>query len=414
MAQPAVPQMIPATGVAGVGRVRLDGAGRAALPAMAGGCALLGLGMVLAWWMPHTARAFWHAYLLHFCFFLSLALGALFFVLLQHLTRAGWSVVVRRVAEAICGTIPLFGILLLPVLALLLMGGTSLYAWNDVQHMREDPLLVRKAAYLNAGFFALRSGVYFAVWGLLAWVFRRESLRQDASHDRRATLRLQRWSGPGMMAFAVTVTFASFDWLMSLDPHWFSAVYGVYFFSGCVVGFLAMLILALRWLQSRGLLAEAVTTEHYHDLGKLLLGFVFFWAYIAFSQYLLIWYANIPEETTWYQVRQAASWGGLSLLLLAGHFVVPFFALMPRRIKRSAGLLAMWAAFLLVMHLVDLYWLVMPQLSTSGLTLSWADPVCLLGFGLLFGGESLRLASQSDLVPVGDPRLVESLGFHNV
>lgn len=217
-----------------------------------------------------------------------------------------------------------------------------------------------------------------------------------------------------MMAFAVTVTFASFDWLMSLDPHWFSAVYGVYFFAGCVVGFLSLLILALVGLRGRGLLADVVTTEHFHDLGKLLFGFVFFWAYIAFSQYLLIWYGNIPEETTWYLVRQSSMWRWMSLALLFGHFIIPFFVLMPRRVKRHRVALACWAGLMLVMHGIDLYWLIMPQLSADRLPFSVLDLLCLAGFGLVYWEAAERLAASSALIPVGDPRLSESLSFHNV
>jgi hypothetical protein len=384
-----------------------------ASPLVATGAVLLAAAGASTWLKPEWSGHFWFSYLLHFCFFVSLGLGALFFVILQHLTRAGWSVVVRRLSENMAATLPLLGILFLPVAVLLLAGGTELYAWNDPVKVRDDSLLQGKTPYLNAGFFVVRAGLYFAVWSGLALFYRRLSIQQDATRDPRLTLRMQRWSGPAMIAFAGTVTFASFDWIMSLDPHWFSAVFGVYFFSGAVVGFLAMLILWAAWLRRQGLLSEAITREHYHDLGKLLFGFVFFWAYIAFSQYLLIWYANIPEETAWYLVRQSRGWQWVSLGLLAGHFLIPFFGLLSRHVRRNRGLLAIWAVFILVMHWLDLYWLIMPQFSPERPVFGWLDLLCLASFSAIFTGVSLRLATRVALVPVGDPRLSESLAFKN-
>ncbi len=378
------------------------------------GLVLVCTAAVIGWAREGLAEQFWHSYLLQLTFFTSLGLGALFFVLIQHLTRAGWSVVLRRVAENMAATLVVSGVLFVPLLAMLLMGGTKLYSWNDAELVAGDALLASKTPYLNPVFFSIRTVVYFAVWIVLALVFRHYSIRQDSTSDPAMTLAMQRWSGPGTMAFAVTVTFASFDWLMSLDPHWFSAVYGVYFFSGCVVGFLAILVLALLELGRRGLLSDVVTVEHYHDLGKLLFGFVFFWAYIAFSQYLLIWYSNIPEETTWYMVRQSSSWTWMSLALLFGHFLVPFFVLMPRRVKRNRKLLGFWAAFLLAMHLIDLYWLVMPQLAPEAPPISLLDVLCFAGFGLVYWEVAERFAAAGAILPVGDPRLAESLSFHNV
>jgi hypothetical protein len=360
------------------------------------------------------AAHFSYAYLLSFCYFVSFSLGALFFVLVQHLTRAGWSVVIRRLAEILAAALPYAGLLFVPIAVALLLGSSALYEWNDPQLLAHDAALAKKAAYLNAPFFVIRSVFYFAVWGSLAWYFFRQSTRQDATGDPRLTLCLQRWSAPGMMAFAITVCFASFDWLMSLDPHWVSTIFGVYFFAGCVVGIFALLVILVSLAQQRGAFERTVTVEHYHDLGKQLFGYVFFWGYIAFSQYLLIWYANLPEETCWLVVRQSHGWQWIGLLLLFGHLLLPFLGLLSRHVRRNRAWLTGWAAFLLVMHWVDLYWLVMPVFDERRLTFGWVDVLCLVGVGSLYLAAVVHVATGPSLVPTRDPRLNESLAFHNV
>ena len=296
---------------------------------------LAGIGVVLVavavgmiWTPTGSATRFWQAWLLASTYCISISLGALFFILLQHLTQAGWSVAIRRVAELLAHPLPLLGVLLIPVLIALLLGDGRLYEWNDAAVRANDPLVASKTAYLNAPFFAIRTLVYFGVWLLLTRLFVGGSLRQDRLRDSNVTLRLQRYSGPAMMAFALTVCFAAFDWLMSLDPHWFSTIYGIYFFSGAVVGFFATICLAVLILEKLGPLRGVVQTKHLHDLGKLLFGFTFFWAYIALSQYLLIWYANIPEETSWYLTRQSDGWQWLTVFLFVGHVGLPFLGLM--------------------------------------------------------------------------------------
>jgi hypothetical protein len=352
------------------------------------------------------------AYLVSFCFCLSLSLGALFFVVLQHLTHAGWSVAVRRLGEVLAAALPVWSLLFLPILLLVLVGNGSLYPWNDVAHVEHDPLLQAKQPYLNAPFFVLRAVLYFAVWAWIARFYWRHSLAQDETGEKSHTLAMQARAGIAMVAFGLTVTFASFDWLMSLDPHWFSTIFGVYFFAGCAVSAFAALILIAVALQSFGYLQDSITTDHYHDLGKLLFGFIFFWGYIAYSQYMLIWYADLPEETVWYLARQSHGWAAVSLVLLVGHFLLPFCGLMSRRAKRNPRVLAGWAAWLLVMHWVDLYWLAVPQ-AASGPTLSVLDILCLVGMAGLYGAVLLRIAAEGGLIPRRDPWLAESLAFRN-
>ena len=307
---------------------------------------------------------FFRSYLLSYVFVLSLALGALFFVILQHLVRAGWSVSIRRLAELVAATLPVLAILFLPLLIPVVTGMEGVWEWSNRHAVEHDTtgLLAHKAAYLNVPFFIVRCAVCFAVWILLARYFVKRSIEQDTSGDVNLTLRMQWWSAPAMLLYGLTVTVFSIDMLMSLNPHWFSTIWGVYFFSGAVVGFFALLALLVVAVQRAGRLTRSITIEHYHDIGKLAFAFVVFWAYIAFSQYMLIWYANIPEETLWYQVRQGDDWWlGVSLLLLCGHFVAPFLALISRWPKRRRAPLVVAAVWLLLMHWLDLYYLIAPR-----------------------------------------------------
>ena len=352
---------------------------------------------------------FLFAWLVNYAFFLTLALGALFMVVLHHLTRAGWSVVVRRLAEGLASTLPLLALLLLPVL----LGMRHLYHWSVPELVAKDPVLMAKAPFLNAPFFVLRWAVYFASWIATARIFVGRSFAQDASGDVSLTVSMQKAAAPAMLAFGLTSTFASVDLLLSLDAHWYSTIFGVYFFAGSVVAMLAALILAAFGLQRSGRLHQSITVEHYHDLGKLLFAFVVFWAYIAFSQYMLIWYANIPEETGWLLRRQTHGWDRVGLLLILGHFVAPFLALLSRSPKRRPQLLAAAAAWLLAMHWLDLYWVVMPEASPGRAGLHAVDVALFFGLGGLFLAAAVRVLRNRSLVPVRDPRLAESLQFEN-
>jgi hypothetical protein len=367
--------------------------------------AAAGLGLASAEGWPGLL----HSYLAAFAFFWSLTMGALFFVLLQHLVRAGWSVVVRRLAEAVAMNLPLLALLFLPIL----FGLRLLYPWADARTVAHDPLLLGKRAYLNAGFFTVRWIVYFGVWSFLALYFWRRSLAQETAAGVGPTLGREKLSAPGMVLFALTLNYASVDLLMSLEPRWSSTIFGVYVFSGGILGFIALLSVIVPLLQRSGRLGGAVTDEHYHDLGKLLFAFTIFWAYIAFSQFMLIWYANLPEETQWFQPRVHGPWLGVSLLLLFGHFLAPFIFLLPRGIKRDPRLLGPAAAWILLMHFADIYWLVMPGHSPSRVPLHLTDVCCVLGLGgFCLAAAAGRLRSHS-LIPENDPRLQESLTFEN-
>ena len=379
------------------------------LPALGVGLGVLGLGLsfVLAG-SDHHQLAF--SYLTAFVFWLTLALGGLFFVILHFLSRAGWSVVVRRLAEKVASTVPLFAVLFLPI-GLLWMH--DLFHWTHADAIAHDPLLAHKQPYLNTPFFLVRAAIYFVVWIGLAMYFNKASRQQDDSGDLAITGKLNKNSAIAMVLFAVTLNFAAFDWLMSLEPHWFSTIFGVYVFAGSVVGIFATLIVMCIRLQAAGALKGVVTGEHYHDMGKMLFGFVVFWAYIGFSQFMLIWYANIPEETLWFDARWQGGWENVSIFLAAGHFGLPFFYLISQPVKRNRLAMTVGALWLLFMHYVDIYWMVMPTHHDS-FHVTLLDLTCWLGIGGLFLAALGRALAQGNLVASKDPRLVESLTFENV
>ena len=355
---------------------------------------------------------FYFSWLVAFMFFLSLALGALFFVLTHYVTRASWSVVLRRMAENIMGTLPLFALLFIPIV----LGMHDLFHWTDADAVQHDVLLQGKAAYLNTPFFLIRAAVCFICWTALALWFRSQSVKQDSSENAqnvRTTLRMIQVSAPALFLFAFTLTAASIDWMMSLDPHWYSTMFGVYYFAGSLVGIFAFMALFAVAMRRAGLLGGTVTIEHLHDLGKLLFAFTVFWAYIAFSQYFLIWYANIPEETIFYAKRARGSWLTVSKMLMWGHFGIPFLFLLSRHIKRRAGLLVLGSTWMLVMHFLDLYWLIMPIHYPDGVHFSLLDLSTLLGIGGLFLAVIGWQLRRQALIPIRDPRLAESLSFEN-
>jgi hypothetical protein len=372
------------------------------------------LGLLGAWGLASGTEGGWArfyaSYLVSFVFFLSLALGAIFFVLVQHATRAGWSVAVRRLAEGVAPNVFVpMTFLAVPIL----FGLRTLYPWTDTAAVAADHLLHAKEPWLNVPFFLVRTVFYFGVWSAMAIWFHRKSTEQDGSGDPRLTQSMEKTSTAALIFFAFTVTFFAFDYLMSLTPHWYSTIFGVYFFAGCVLGFFALMSVLAFLVQRAGALRRTITTEHYHDLGKLIFAFTVFWAYIGFSQYMLMWYANLPEETSWYAARQTGSWTTVSLLLLFGHFLVPFLALMSRNVKRRKPLLVAAATWMLAMQWADMYWLVMPGKSPGVVPLSLMDLAVFLGVGGLFFAAAVRRLGAHALVAVRDPRLSESLGYEN-
>lgn len=370
-------------------------------------------------------RIFWFSYLIGFAYILAIALGGLFFVLVHHAIGAGWGIVLRRISEGVAMTIPVIGLLAIPIITYE-WGFKDIYAeWES-----ESPLLEHKAGYMRQRSLIFQIVLCFVIWSAMAWWLFSSSVRQDRTGDLAISKRLRKFSGPLIIVFALTVSVAAFLLLMAVNPEWFSTIFGVYFFAGSTMSFFAFLALIMVWLQANGRLVHAISTEHYHDVGKLCFTFVVFWAYIAFSQYMLIWYANIPEETVWYRPFHKGdefAWKAFSWLLIIGHFFIPFLFMMSRHIKRRPKLLALGCVWVLAMHWVDLFWVVMPRLHeawTAGHSagvegvpsvggLAMASFFCTFGFvGILVAAWSLVLRRCS-LVPERDPRLAESLLFEN-
>lgn len=376
---------------------------------------VVGLAAAMVWGLAigDDLRRFFHSYLFAFTYFLSFALGALFFVIIHHLVAATWSVTTRRLAEIVTGAFPVLFVLMLVLLVPLLLGNKSLYLWMDHDVVANDHILEGKAGYLNAPFFAGRMCLYFAIWIVLSRYFRNKSVQQDETGDAAVSQRMRAVAGPATILFALTTAWAGFDLLMSLTPHWFSTIFGVYYFAGCAISVYCLLALISFALQRSGRLQRSITIEHFHDLGKMANAFTLFWAYIGFSQFMLIWAANIPEELTFFRPRMFTDWKWVSIAVILFHFIVPFVGMMSRHVKRNPPLLATWAVYMLAVHALDLFWVVMPALSPDKVTFHPIDLLCLAGVGGLSLFGALSVAGNVKLLAVRDPRLEASLRFIN-
>lgn len=370
--------------------------------------AVIGLGISVG--LGGGTPQFYFSWLVAYLYFLSIALGALFFVLVLAVSRAGWGVSLRRVVENVMATLPVFTLLFVPIW----LGRHELYEWMRPEEVAKSPILQGKAPFLNEGFWFVRALFYFVAWSALATFFSGQSQKQDETGDERLSARMRGVAPVGIMLFALTSTFAAIDWMMSLEPEWYSTMYGVYFFSGAVVAIFSFVVILVHFAYAQGALRGVVTTEHLHDVGKLLFGFTIFWTYIAFSQYFLIWYGNIPEETIYYMKRQVGSWQSIGMLLALGHFLIPFFFLMPRAVKRSSVLLLIASVWQLFMHFLDLHWAVMPVLHHEGVRLGLVDVGAFCAVGGVFLAAIGWVSSRRALVPLRDPRLPEALSFENV
>jgi len=379
------------------------------IPLIAGVVAVLGA-VACAILGPGNPRQFFFSWLVAFLFFQSLALGALFFVLIQYAAQGGWGVVLRRIGETVFSTIPVMAILFLPVV----LGMHDLYEWSHADAAEHDALLRWKEPYLNTPFFLIRAALFFLIWSFIAILYYRGSSGQDSTGDHAVSARLRKFAGPAIIVMALTQSFAAIDWIMSLTPHWYSTMFGVYFFAGSWVGFIALLSVVVPAMRGSGLLDTIISKEHLQDIGKFLFAFTAFWAYIAFSQFFLMWYGNMPEETIFYKARMEGSWLTVSLFLLFGHFFAPFFYLMGRSVKRNGATLALGGTWILLMHFVDLYWQVMPTLHPEGLSPSLLDVAAFMAVGGSFLATAGWLMRRQALVPLRDPRLAESLAFENV
>lgn len=473
------------------------------LAALAVGILALVVGVVMGFFVGGEEHAlanrarFYHAYLVGYAFCLSIAAAGLFFTLMQHMVKVGWSVNIRRVPESLACTLPFLGVLAIPLL-IPVWGdkGGELYPWA-VPHIVEhhaaapsvgSPLDVQladaspdagkqavaehqsavgesaaaaehggaageeghasaevigaasrydfksfdhinqlKQPWLSKTFFTIRVVAYFVIFSILAFYFVGQSRKQDTTRDINISKRLAVVAPVSIIAFALTLTFAAFDLIMSLDYYWFSTIFGVYIFAGGMIGMFATCIISFRVLQAKGFVQQSVTTEHYHDLGKYLFAFIFFWGYVGFSQFMLQWYASLPEEIFWWARRGVTSadllhntigyqggFAGVSIALLFGHFVIPFAYLISRHIKRSKEALLVGAVWMLVAHFIDMYWLVMPEWNNGEFILDIGVIATSLAVIALFVFYFVHQLSRGNLRPIGDPRAPESLAFVNM
>lgn len=354
--------------------------------------------------------AFYQSYLMSFLLVLGLTLGSLGLVMLQHLTAGHWGVIIRRPLESATRTLPLIAIFFVPIA---LFGMKYLYGeWLDPKMLLKAPLSQFQQSYLTRGGYLARAVIYFAVWLTLMFVFNMWSKQQDANQtDRTLRRRFKMLAGPGIILYVFAMGFASIDWVMSLSPHWASTIYGFIFVGGQLISSLSFVIAVVVLLSRVEPYASILQPRHLHDLGKLLLAFVMLWAYFAFSQLLIIWSGNLPEEISFYRTRLFGEWGVVAVIVVVFHFFVPFFLLLSQDVKRNAKILPRIAAWLIFMRLVDLFWMTRPEFSASAVP-TWLDlvlPVALGGLWLGFFAFNLK---QCPLLPLGDPDLAEAIRNH--
>ncbi len=348
---------------------------------------------------------FFRAWLVGWVYWVGVALGCLALSLLHHLTHGDWGIVLRRVMEAATRTLPWMLLLFLP----LLLGLEELYVWVNPGEGEHHELLHAKEPYLNVPFFIVRQFLYFAIWGAAAFLISRMSARQDRGEDPGITRRMQLFAGPALAGYCLAVTFASVDWLMSLQPEWYSTIYGVYLMGSQALTALAFLIAFGLWLARRDPLDRVLHPRLFHDYGKLFFAFVMLWAYFSFSQYLIMWSGNLPEEISFYLERFHHGWGLVALLLVVFHFMLPFVFLLSRDVKRNARRLVWIAGLMLVMRWVDLLWQVEPAFHEQNPAMYWAYLAAPIGIGGIWLSLFLRELRKAPLLPINDPYLPEAL-----
>lgn len=356
---------------------------------------------------------FFESYLMGYLFCITIPFGAAFFVMIQYLTGSAWSVPMRRIAENLMGTIPVGAILFIPVL----VGIPHLYEWAHPDWIRTELAKIGggKTGYLNPQWFIIRAAIFFFLWTLWSSRINSHSTQQDKDGSVEHMHSISRWCAPGLLMLMLSVSLAAFDWSMSLNPQWYSTIFGLYVFAGGGLSFIAVWILICMALRSKGVLKNTINVEHYHDLGKWLFAMVLFWAYIAFSQYLLIWYANLPEETIWFRYRFEGNWAVWSWVLLFGHFIIPFLVLVLRASKRNFRILTTMAIWIVAAHYVDVYWQVMPTFyHAKGVSFHWLDIACPVAIASIFALVFWFKVKKHALLPLGDPRFELGLEFENV
>jgi hypothetical protein len=348
---------------------------------------------------------FFHAYLVGFIFWVGVTVGSLALLMLQHLTGGVWGLVIRRVLEASTRTLPLMLILFIPVV----LGLKQIYPWTSSAFMSQTPALQQKAAFLNPSFFIVRAVIYFALWSLIALLLNWFSLQQDRTAEKAFRKRMQFVSGPGLVFVIVSITFAAIDWVMSLEPAWSSTIFGLIFVAAWSLSALSFTIIAMSWLSKRPPMNVVAQPSHFHDWGNLLLTLVMLWTYFAFSQYLIIWSGNLPEETTWYVARKHGGWGAIALAIVILQFAFPFLSLLSRAAKKSSDKMATLALLLLVMRVIDVIWLIEPAFNPDRFHLSWMDVVSPVAIGGLWISVFAWQLQKRSLLAINDPQIEQVL-----
>jgi hypothetical protein len=351
-------------------------------------------------------RQFLQSYLMAYMWCLGATLGCLALGMVHQLSGGAWGVVIRRPIGAASRLLPVMTLLFLPIV----LGMGHLYSWTHPDVVAADEILQHKRLYLNTPFFLVRAAFYFLVWNLLAYFLNAWSLEQDRTGDPRIARRMQVLSAGGLVAYGLTITFASFDWLMSLEPHWFSTIYGVLIMGGQGLTAVVFLIAVLAWLSRRPPLDRIVVPSHFHDLGNLTLAFVMLWAYFSFSQYLIIWSGNLPHEISWYLHRLQTNWRFVGVGLIVFHFALPLVLLLSRTVKRQADLIGTVAIVILGVRVIDLFWLIAPEFHHAGVSVSWLDVVLPLSLGALWLGCFVQQLRGRAILPIHDPEFDEALG----
>ena len=370
--------------------------------------AVIGLVACLAGGFANPAQ-FYRSWLFAYVFWVNVGIGCLSLVMIHHLSGGMWGLVTRRILEAGTRTMYLAPLFFVPVV----FGMHDVFLWASPEAVAKDQLLQHKSAYLNTGFFLARAAFYFVVWAGLAYLLNKLSAELDGGPSVRVSRRLRGVSGAGLLLMGFTITFASVDWAMSLDPHWFSTIYGVLFMVGQALAALTLVIVVLALFGKEEPFAGVVKPVDTHDLGKLMLAFTMLWAYIHLSQFLITWAGNLPEEIPWYIRRTHGGWQVVAQLLILFHFALPFLLLLSRDLKRDAKKLAFVAGLVFLVRLLDLYWLVAPDLQGHGEShgiavhgLDLATPVALGGIWLAFFAHELK---RRPLLPIGEPEIRERI-----
>ncbi len=382
---------------------QLERAQKIALVAGLAGVALV----VLFALLPHAQGQFFRSYLYAFVFWLMVPMGCMAILMLHHLTGGWWGYPIRRLLEAGSRTFALMAVLFLP----LFFGLSTLYPWANPIAVKADPILQNKKWYMTTGFFTVRTVIYFAVWVLIAILLNRWSREQDRTGNPRLTKRMGKFSGPGLILWGLALTWAAVDWIMSIESHWFSTIYGMLFMVIAALTAMCFVLFVLRMLSDEEPLKDCVPPKDYNDLGNLMLAFVMLWAYLSFSQFLIIWEGNLKDEVPWYITRAFGGWAGIAVVLMVLHFGVPFLLLLQRSLKRRLRSLSFIAAGVFFLSMVDVYWLVMPAFESErkGPYFHPLDFVALLAIGGLWVAAFLWQLRRWPLLPQHDPRFEGAL-----